>query len=158
MPYLQGSVLGKPVNMAFENAGFKFTAEMVEILGGVNSPLYNRFQALAVQAFLVARRNMRGIMSVVSPYFAFADTTLPAAVYARKCSRGRDSSACRGVEVPTNNKYKKNKQEELLQARFCPGLSESEAAKMFVRIINDARGHWTTYIYDYVQGIQRGIR
>lgn len=61
-------------NLGFETAIFKLTPEMIELLGGTHSETFMTFVQTTIRGFLVARRLMRPIISIVA---SFADSGLP---------------------------------------------------------------------------------
>ena len=52
-------------NMNFESAPFKLTKEYVELLGGIDSPLYHMFEELFVKGFLVLQQHVEEIVSII---------------------------------------------------------------------------------------------
>lgn len=117
-----------PANdLKFENAGFKLTVEMVEIMGNKDSPLWNWFRYLVVRGFLAVRRRMDDLIGLVKPMTA-------------------SSLRCF-----------KPKSLENLHARFFPDLDEKGAVDAMLGVIDDAYNKYTTNIYDYIQHVQQGI-
>jgi len=115
-------------DMRFESADFKFTKEMVKILGGSKkSKAYQLFVTKTIQGFLAVRKFAAQIKDLV--YFAY-HSGLP-------CF--------------------KTKSMKLLDKRFRSDLSECEAADAMRKIINDAHQKWTTKVYDQVQYVQNKI-
>ena len=116
-------------NLGFENAAFKLSPEMVELLGGVNSQPFFRFVELTVRGFLVARKLMSPVMSVVS---SMADSSLPCFLHSKNCISNT-------------------------RARFFPDKTDSEAAKLMRGLIYDSADKWTTKAYDGIQKLQNNI-
>ena len=118
-------------NLGFENAAFKLTYEMTQLVdpsGDKLSSEYKRFKAHCVRAFLVARSCMSSIITVVE---LMTNSGLPC------FSRGR----------PVEN----------LRRRFLPEKTDREAAVAMMSIIDDAYDKWTTDFYDMIQYMQQGI-
>ncbi|WCJ33867.1 Phosphatidylinositol 3- and 4-kinase family protein [Euphorbia peplus] len=119
-------------NMKFENAHFKLSHEMTQLLdpsGAMRSEIWLRFLSLCVKGYLVARRYMDGIISTVQ---LMLDSGLPC------FSRG---------DAITN-----------LRKRFHPEMTEREAANfMIVKVCCDSYNKWSTAGYDLIQYLQQGI-
>ncbi|KAL8415766.1 hypothetical protein RB596_006386 [Gaeumannomyces avenae] len=121
-----------PGSVGFEAAPFKFTAEYLEVLGGVGSPEYDDFKRLCKQAFQALRRSADKIIDLVA-------------------MMGRDSKMpCfgAGVTQTTNN----------LRQRFQLQLSADEA-EQFVEtdMIGKSLGSYYTRLYDTFQYRTQGI-
>jgi phosphatidylinositol 4-kinase A len=115
-------------DMRFETADFKFTKEMIKILGGdKKAPGYQLFVRNTIQGFLAVRKFAKQICDLA--YFSF-HSGLP-------CFKERSM--------------------RLLKKRFRSELSECEAAEVMRKIINNAHTKWTTKVYDQVQYIQNKI-
>ncbi|KAI9712508.1 MAG: Phosphatidylinositol 4-kinase pik1alpha (PI4-kinase)(PtdIns-4-kinase) [Chrysothrix sp. TS-e1954] len=54
-----------PGSVGFEAAPFKLTQEYVEVLGGTDSPAFERYKSLCKQAFQALRKSAENIVSVV---------------------------------------------------------------------------------------------
>eukprot|EP00250_Pteridium_aquilinum_P018106 c23946_g1_i1 orf=664-6876(+) len=118
-------------NMRFENAHFKLSHEMTQLLdpsGVMKSETWNRFVRLCVKGYLAARQHMDGIINTV---LLMVDSGLPC------FSRGD----------PIGN----------LRKRFHPQMSEREAANFMIKTCADAYNKWTTAGYDLIQYLQQGI-
>lgn len=116
-------------NLGFENAAFKLSPEMIELLGGMNSEPFLRFVELTVRGFLVARRLVGPLVSIVS---SMADSSLP-------CFSHKDDNLARMYD------------------RFYPNERESEAARRMRDLVYDAANKWTTKAYDGIQKLQNNI-
>ena len=116
-------------NLGFETASFKLTPEMIELLGGLKSDTFIRFVQTTVRGFLVARRLMAPLLSIVA---SFADSSLP-------CFSYTDDNLSR------------------MLGRFFPDKSDTEAAEIMENLIYDAANKWTTNYYDLVQKVQNKI-
>ncbi|PIN22119.1 Phosphatidylinositol 4-kinase [Handroanthus impetiginosus] len=118
-------------NMRFENAHFKLSHEMTQLLdpsGVMKSDTWYKFVSLCVRGYLAARRYMDGIITTV---LLMIDSGLPC------FSRGD----------PIGN----------LRKRLHPEMSEREAANYMIRKCTDAYNKWTTAGYDLIQYLQQGI-
>ena len=61
-----GFVLGlSPGAMGFERAPFKLTAELIEVMEGVQSPLFAHFRELFIRGMCAARAHRRKIIALV---------------------------------------------------------------------------------------------
>ena len=116
-------------NMGFEASPFKLSREMIELLGGTSSQVFELFAQLTVQCFLASRQIMKPILAAV---VAFADSNLP-------CFQFRSSVL-------------KN-----LKNRFVADLTEVEAARFAKSLIQKACSDWTGSAYDGVQKLQNNI-
>lgn len=117
-------------NLGFETAAFKLSSEMVDILDGLESELFQDvFLNYCVKAFLVARANMRPLMALV---FSFADSGLPC----------------------FNHKLDNLKK---MEDRFFPLDTESEAARKLRHLVLLAANSTTTLLYDGIQKLQNNI-
>lgn len=118
-------------NMRFENADFKLSHEMTQLLdpsGSMKSETWNYFVSLCVKGYLAARLHMEGILTTVQ---LMVDSGLPC------FSRGD----------PIGN----------LRKRLHPELSEREAATFMIKTCADAYNKWSTAGYDLIQYLQQGI-
>jgi phosphatidylinositol 4-kinase B len=60
---------------AFENAPFKLTQDYIELIGGVDSPLYDYFKILLIQGFIALRKYVDDICDIVE--IMSRESTLP---------------------------------------------------------------------------------
>lgn len=60
---------------AFENAPFKLTQDYLELIGGVDSPLYDYFKILLIQGFIALRKYVDDICDIVE--VMSRESTLP---------------------------------------------------------------------------------
>ncbi|CAI2371899.1 unnamed protein product [Moneuplotes crassus] len=115
-------------DMRFESADFKFTKEMIMILGeNKNSKAYQLFVSKAIQGYLAIRKFAKQIIDMV---FFNLHSGLP-------CF--------------------KTKSMKLLTKRFRLDLNECQAAQHYRKIINNAHAKWTTKVYDQIQYLQNKI-
>ena len=54
-----------PKNLGFESSPFKLTPEFVEVMGGVDSDMFNYFKILILQGLLAARKHSDKLTSIV---------------------------------------------------------------------------------------------
>lgn len=117
-------------NLGFENAAFKFSKEMVELMGG--SPtcdVFKSFEDLTVKGFMVARSVMSAVLAVTT---VMVDSGLP-------CFLHKEDNVIQ------------------MQDRFFPHCTDTEAAKRMRKLVIDAANKWTTVAYDGIQKIQNNI-
>ncbi|RMZ55315.1 hypothetical protein APUTEX25_003453 [Auxenochlorella protothecoides] len=118
-------------NLGFENAAFKLSYEMTEIIDPARSktsPSYLHFKELCIKGFLTARSSAESIVATVA---MMASSHLP-------CFRGPKTA----VE---------------LRHRFRLDLGEKEAAAHMDGLVEAAYGRWTTGFYDWIQYLQNNI-
>jgi phosphatidylinositol 4-kinase len=106
---------------------FKLTDEMLELMGGKTSDTYQWFNELFVQGYLALRPHMEEIVTLVQ---LMLESKLP-------CFRGQT--------IP------------LLRSRFNPNLSEKEASKAALNIVEQCCLNLRSYGYDWIQENQQGI-
>lgn len=116
-------------NLGFESAAFKFSKEMVEMLDGLHSEVFDYFATCAVRAFLVARRYTTVLTTIVG---SFVDSGLPCFMY-------------------------KTSALEAFKNRFFPCDDDLTASAKFRALIFDAANKWTTCAYDGIQKLQNDI-
>jgi phosphatidylinositol 4-kinase A len=116
-------------NLGFESAAFKLSAEMLELMDGVDSPVFLQFTDTVIRGFLVARRLQAPLLSTIS---AFADSGLP-------CFMHKDDNLVS------------------LRDKFLPDKRDSEASEHMKKLIYDAANKWTTKAYDGIQKLQNNI-
>jgi phosphatidylinositol 4-kinase len=118
-------------NLGFENAGFKLSHEMCELidpLGNRKSPEYKYFKKICIRGFLAARRRSQDIIDCVS---LMSESGLP----------------CFGYGKPVEN----------LKKRLAIDVNTDAAAAYFEGVVDDAYMKWTTGFYDVIQFLQQGI-
>jgi phosphatidylinositol 4-kinase len=120
-----------PGNVAFETAAFKLTGEIVDVMGGKESPEYEHFRSLVVRGFLEARKHMNRIMLLVQ--MVADESTLP-------CFSEGAESVCSSMEE-----------------RFFATLPEQACIERVIEIIDSSVDNWRTIQYDNYQRITNGI-
>lgn len=117
-------------NLGFENAAFKLSGEMIEILGGhKDAEPFRCFVDLTLQGFLVAREIALEVLITVT---SLMDSGLPCFLY-------------------------KQNNLDLLRERFFLEDSDSDAVLKMRKLIDDAAKKWTTIAYDGIQKLQNNI-
>jgi phosphatidylinositol kinase/protein kinase (PI-3 family) len=64
-----------PGGINFESAPFKLTAEYVQIMGGVNSVMFEYYKSLLNKAFYEVRKHLDDIISMIE--IMFKDSNFP---------------------------------------------------------------------------------
>jgi phosphatidylinositol kinase/protein kinase (PI-3 family) len=116
--------------LGFETAAFKLSHEMVELMDGRDSELFATFKQITVRAFLEARKHASELETLIA---AYADSGLPS------------------FQLKSDILLK-------LHQRFFVEKSDSDAARSFEALVDDAADKWTTRAYDYVQLLQNNIK
>jgi phosphatidylinositol 4-kinase len=111
-----------PGGIKFEPNSFKLTHEMVDVMGGVHSPGYKRFNELLLKAFLACR-----------PYASEICAT---------------ASLMMGTDLPS---FKGQGTIDRLMERFRVELSDEEAVKYMKTVIADAQFSGRSILYDRFQ-------
>ena len=116
----------------FESAPFKLTNEFVEVLGGPDSRLFQRFRRLCTLAYLAARKSREQIILLVEMMLS-----------------GNENLACfqAGGRVAI----------DALRSRFNPKMTSRECEDFVDSLINTSINHWTTRWYDKYQRCCVGI-
>ncbi|EFA85243.1 phosphatidylinositol 4-kinase [Heterostelium album PN500] len=117
--------------ITFEASPFKMSQEMIDIMGGKpNAEQFTWFMEQSVRAFLAARQHMETILTLVE---LMLDTKLP----------------CFKEQTLLH-----------LKQRFCPGKSDTYAAKYMSKVVVDSFSRlstFSTYFYDVFQYYDNGI-
>lgn len=113
---------------AFENAPFKLTQDYVELIGGIDSPLYDYFKILLIQGFIALRKYVEDICDIVE--IMSRESTLPC--------------------------YEKFNMKEFKE-RFKPTLVESERTKWVEEMVRASLNSKRTQWYDEYQKMFTGI-
>jgi phosphatidylinositol 4-kinase len=58
--------------MNFESAPFKLTKEYIDLLDGIDSPLFRSFEDLFLRGFLALQRHVEALVSIVQLFYADA--------------------------------------------------------------------------------------
>lgn len=120
-----------PGNMYFESAPFKLTQEFVDVMGGVESRLFQYFKALCIRGFLEIRKHMDRIVTLVEMMMTYGPA-LPSFVMGPTCISD-------------------------LTSRFSMGLPEKECVAFVEGLIAESLDHFKTRAYDKYQSFVNGI-
>lgn len=119
-----------PRNLGFESSPFKLTHEFVEVMGGIDSDMYNYFKILMLQGFLAARKNMDKCLQLVE--IMQTGSQLP-------CFN-RGSSTVRAM-----------------RERFHMNLTEEQLDIFINELVETSMHSLTTKLYDGFQYLTNGI-
>lgn len=111
---------------------FKLTEEMIDVMGGMESPLFSEFVILFCCGFLALQAHSETFITLVE--ITSKDSTF-------KCFEGKDSE-----EIV-----------EKLRERFCPDLDTEKTIAFALDLIHQATSSYGTKQYDYFQYISQGI-
>lgn len=125
-----GFILGASpaADVTFEQAPFKLTKEMIDLLGGIQSDNFHRYVRLLVSAYLAVRQEAEIFIALV------------------KLLEHSNMASFRRSSVLK------------LKQRFCLDSTPERAANFMIRRIHVALHSKTTMLYDIVQGWQQGIQ
>ena len=119
-------------SFSLESAPFKLTEEMVEVLGGLDSPLFGEFLTAFTKGFIALQSNAENIVSALQ--ILAHNSSFP-------CFAGKQASLII----------------EKLRARFRTELSVGDAVKHCLDLITNSYGHYGTRQYDTFQWMTNGI-
>jgi phosphatidylinositol 4-kinase B len=111
---------------------FKLTEEMLDVMGGLKSPLFSEFVTLFCCGFLALQPHAGTFLTIVE--IMCRDSTF-------KCFEGRDSD-----DVASK-----------LRERFAPDLSKEETVSFALDLIRQAVSSYGTKQYDMFQYLSQGI-
>eukprot|EP00698_Gefionella_okellyi_P023140 TRINITY_DN7805_c0_g1_i1.p1 TRINITY_DN7805_c0_g1~~TRINITY_DN7805_c0_g1_i1.p1 ORF type:complete len:1632 (-),score=395.44 TRINITY_DN7805_c0_g1_i1:701-5320(-) len=115
-------------DMRFENAPFKLSKEMIQIMGlQRDSEHFRWFNELCIRGFLALRQHMDSLVALAE---LMEETKLP----------------CYFPDTIKN-----------LRMRFVPELSDRGAAQHMMQCINTSYDNWRTNLYDGFQELTQGI-
>jgi len=117
-------------NMNFESAPFKLTQEMIDVMGGVDSPVFQYFTALLVRGFIECRKHCEKIIFLVE--MMLEGSHMP-------CFHGGAATV------------------DLLRQRFNVSLTEEEYIKHVEDLIAKSCNNWHTRQYDKFQYLTNGV-
>ena len=120
-----------PGGINFESAPFKLSQELVDVMGGVNSPQFSYFRVLLWASFRAVRDRSDEILALVN--LMVPQTTIP----------------CFGSD-PTSVVNQ-------LRQRFKEGLSDIQLAAEIKQMVDISADNWRTRRYDQFQTWQNGI-
>lgn len=119
-----------PKNLGFESSPFKLTQELVDVMGGIGSDMFEYFKILMLQGLLSARKHHERIISVVE--IMMAGSQLP-------CFRG-------GASVI-----------RALRDRFHLSCTEEQLHSLIDHMVEQSKDSLTTRLYDNFQYFTNGI-
>ncbi|XP_055687027.1 phosphatidylinositol 4-kinase beta [Lutzomyia longipalpis] len=120
-----------PKNLGFEQSPFKLTPEFVDVMGGVNSALWQEFKHLLLKGLLAARKHQDRIINIVE--------------IMRSCSQlPCFKNGCSGTVRNLRN-------------RFHMSLTEQELDRKVDQLIQDSLNSLSTKLYDGYQYLTNGI-
>jgi phosphatidylinositol 4-kinase B len=119
-------------SFSLETAPFKLTEEMVELLGGLDSPLFGDFVTAFTKGFIALQANCENILSAIS--LLAQQSSFP-------CFQNK----------PVQQILDK------LRARFRSELNVKDAVKHCLDLITNSYGHYGTRQYDNFQYYTNGI-
>lgn len=119
-------------SFSLETAPFKLTEEMVELLGGLDSPLFGDFVTAFTKGFIALQANCENILSAIT--LLAKQSTFP-------CFQNK----------PINNILEK------LRSRFRSELNVKDAVKHCLDLITNSYNHYGTLQYDRYQYLTNGI-
>ncbi|XP_032234209.1 phosphatidylinositol 4-kinase beta [Nematostella vectensis] len=119
-----------PGKLGFENSPFKLTHEFVEVMGGIDSDMYNYFKILMLQGFLAARKNMDKCLQIVE--IMQTGSNLPCFI--------RGASTIRAM-----------------RERFHMNLTEEQLDSLVNGLVETSISSLTTKLYDGFQYLTNGI-
>jgi len=115
-----------------ERSPFKLTPDMIEVLGGAYSPVFQKFRRLMEKAFIAANKHHRELI-----------------LLAELMSVNESSSECfAGGRRWVIDEFR---------ARFCPGLTTRKLRLHINNIIDHSISNYTTRCYDKYQRCVNGI-
>jgi phosphatidylinositol 4-kinase len=119
-------------SFSIESAPFKLTEEMVDVFGGLESPLFSEFLKVFTSGFLALKANSETILSTIA--LMAQQSTFP-------CFTGRDA----------------NQILDKLRGRFRHDLNVSETVQHCLDLIIQSYGNYGTKQYDNFQWLTNGI-
>lgn len=121
-------------NFTFETSPFKLTKEYVEVMGGVNSEMYEYFKSLMVKAFFEVRKHLDDIIGIID--IMFEHSQFP-------CFQ-RGNAYQEEIRARMSTKYNQSQ-----------GTNEYE--ELVEKLCNSSHGNWRTNQYDTFQKLTNGI-
>lgn len=121
-----------PGAIGFETAPFKLTLEMVAVLGGVESPLFQEFKSGFYRAFMALRTHAQQITDLIKIMFLCDPVRVP-------CAQGGQPAI------------------DALLERFALHLNAAECRVLTDNLIMQSYNNWRTINYDYFQYYSNGI-
>ncbi|KAL3188060.1 hypothetical protein MRX96_004288 [Rhipicephalus microplus] len=120
-----------PKNLGFESSPFKLTQEFVDVMGGLDSNMFNYFKVLILQGLVAARKHHERIITLVE--ILQSNARLP-------CFQWHGASAVRA-----------------LRERFHMGCTEERLQMLVDSLVESSMHSLTTRLYDNFQYFTNGI-
>lgn len=120
-----------PKNLGFESSPFKLTQEFVDVMGGLDSNMFNYFKVLILQGLVAARKHHERIITLVE--ILQSNARLP-------CFQWHGASAVRA-----------------LRERFHMGSTEERLQGLVDSLVESSMHSLTTRLYDNFQYFTNGI-
>ena len=128
-----GFILGaSPKNLYFEKAEFKLTQDYVDILDGLDSPMFNYFKSKIVQGIIECKKNYEILSTII-----------------------------RIMSHSNLNCYQSQNVDNLIkefQAKFLLGYSEAKVKEFVDKMVQDSYENFWTKKYDYFQYLTNNIK
>eukprot|EP00580_Thalassiosira_gravida_P016953 CAMPEP_0201665478 /NCGR_PEP_ID=MMETSP0494-20130426/6608_1 /ASSEMBLY_ACC=CAM_ASM_000839 /TAXON_ID=420259 /ORGANISM="Thalassiosira gravida, Strain GMp14c1" /LENGTH=1606 /DNA_ID=CAMNT_0048144447 /DNA_START=213 /DNA_END=5033 /DNA_ORIENTATION=+ len=115
-----------------QSTPFKLTDEMLDVMGGLGSPLFSEFVTLFCCGFLALQAHADTFLTVVEV-------------------------TCRGSNFPCFDGKDPEEVLSKLRERFCPDLNKSQTVAYALDLIKFATTSYGTKQYDYFQYLSQGI-
>uniref|UniRef100_A0A7E4VEF4 Phosphatidylinositol 4-kinase beta n=1 Tax=Panagrellus redivivus TaxID=6233 RepID=A0A7E4VEF4_PANRE len=119
-----------PRNLGFETSPFKLTQELIDVMGGMKSDMFEYFKELMLIGLIAARKHHERLLNIVE--IMINGSQLP-------CFRG-------GTSVMRQ-----------LRDRFHLGYTEQQMRELIVGMVENSRDSLTTRLYDNFQYYTNGI-
>ena len=118
-----------PKNLGFENSPFKITQEFVELMGGLESDMFQYYKVLLLKCLLAARKYMDQLISIVEIMQL-------------------------GSQL---NCFSKGNVIESLKERFHLSMTDNQLKDHVGQMVETSLYSWTTKVYDKFQYYTNGI-
>ncbi|KAJ4458762.1 putative Phosphatidylinositol 4-kinase [Paratrimastix pyriformis] len=145
-----GFILGHtPGEICWENAPFKLTAEMVEVMGGLTGSAYNEYRRLCVDSFMCLRKHYQKIVGFVE--LMARDSSLPCFA--------NNPNACADLHrrfVPELTTEQARQHVQMLINQVCVLIIPLLSLRWMVPGLQ-AYSSWRTGQYDTFQRLSNGI-
>uniref|UniRef100_A0A0N5A9R0 Phosphatidylinositol 4-kinase beta n=1 Tax=Syphacia muris TaxID=451379 RepID=A0A0N5A9R0_9BILA len=119
-----------PKNLGFESSPFKLTQEIIDVMGGIGSDMFEYYKILLLKGIIAARKHMERIINIIE--IMSIGSQLP-------CFRG-GSSVVRA-----------------LRERFHMNCTEEQLQVLVEALVEQSRDSLTTRLYDSFQYYTNGI-
>jgi len=117
----------------FEKAPFKLSPELIEVMGGIESPVFKQYSRLCLKAYMAARKHYEKITILIKMTME---------------GKGKKVLPC----IADGEKVIKD-----LEDRFHLDWGDQKCKEFIEDLISDARGSWRTIVYNAYQLILNNI-